>query len=214
MSSDEEQVKKNIALEREQSEEVEARKKAEYAEEVERQLAEGMAPKPHRYRSSSPNNSDWNKIVDNYKQQFPDRAPMNGALAFNSKQEVLDFFQAQAQATPPLKFLSAEITENGKPTGNCVCSVGDGTLYHGTFSQVKAQLQQALQAKPNDPDIISTIAKIDQISQKPTQDFRSALQEGRQKLPKPEQSAPEEEQEQSQTINPLSTRPGMTPGNH
>lgn len=196
----EEERRKNEAFElaREQELKEKERKEALLAagEEEQQQVGQEL------YFTASPNmnQSDWEKIVADYKKKYPDQPiKEDNVLIFPTREDAINFFQQQAAATPPRKFLGTEIDESGKPTGFYVFSCGDGTLYQGSLNEIQDKLKEAQKENPDDPNIKEGLATIAR-ALNPAQDFRAALKETK-NGDEPQSTAP----------NPLGTKPRTTP---
>ncbi|KTD59007.1 hypothetical protein [Legionella shakespearei] len=207
MSTKEEQLKKlqeeekrrdeAFALAREQEERKDKeRKDAALAAEEEQQIGQETYFTP----SPNTNKSDWEKIIEDYKKKYPDEPVKDNVLVFPTREDAINFFQQQASANPPRKFLGTEIDASGKPTGFNVFSCGDGKLYQGSLNEIQDQLKEAQKAKPDDPNIKEGLAIIAR-ALNPAQDFRAALKE----------TKDADEPQQSTAPNPLSTKPRTAP---
>lgn len=183
MSSNEKQIKEQLI--REQLEKEQRAKEIELlnAEEERRKAAIQLdesdteaKPEPEVYKLSKKHSSDWNKIIEDYKKQYPDKPIKNNCLCFESDDDAVNFFQAQATAQPPRAFFAIKVDEHGTPLGPCMCSCGNGKLYQGNASEIKAQLEQELEKDPNNPEIMKYISIAEDLLKKPAQDFRSTMQ--------------------------------------
>lgn len=224
MSTTEEQVKKKLEEERRNKESFEQEAEQQRQEEKRRaalleasqsdesvQIEEDdkqifVAPSP------STNKSDWAKMVEDYKKKYPDKEVKDNTLIFPTRDDALKFFEQQATANPPRKFLGTELNgASGQPTGFHVFSCGDGVLYQGTLNEIQDKLKEAQKAKPDDPNIkegLDTIAR----ALNPAQDFRAAMKETRASAEQQTSGTEEElEERRKSSPNPLSTTPRSTP---
>ncbi|CAM2973339.1 Uncharacterised protein [Legionella steigerwaltii] len=120
-------------------------------------------------------NKDWSKIVDDYKKQYgrePDEK--NGALVFDSPEEVTKFFMAQATAKPPREFHCVYLGEDGKPMDKHVFSCGSGHLFQGSLKEIQDQIKNALKDDPENQNLKNGKAYIKSLIN-PTKDMRQSL---------------------------------------
>lgn len=141
---------------------------------------------------------DWKEIVADYKKAYPDRPCENKRLAFNTREEAMDFFTAQATKQPPRRFLAQEHIHN-EPTGFHVFSCGNNKLYQGSLQDIQSQLKTDLIKQPDD---LNTKQGLELITKhlNPASEFKSALNEAK-------ASTKLDETPTTSLPNPLSTKP-------
>ena len=141
------------ALEREiaQAEEQEKRNKLNaQSAQIDRLKPLPDLQKPVQLQLSG-DDKDWQKILSAFKEKYPETPVENNTLSFPTKDDAINFFTAQATATPPAKFLCKEIDADGKPTGFNVFSCGNSKLYQGSLQEIHEQLTADQKATPDDP---------------------------------------------------------------
>ncbi|VEB32720.1 hypothetical protein [Legionella cherrii] len=142
MSTSEEEMRNRLLAEK--TEEEREKKKHQLQElELEEQNRKKTIIKPEQM------NKDWPKIVEEFKKQYGKEPDKNGALVFDSPEEVTKFFLAQATATPPREFHGVQLGQDGKPIDNHVYSCGSGHLFQGSLKEIQTQIKKALE---NDPE--------------------------------------------------------------
>ncbi|MCW8398618.1 hypothetical protein OQJ26_07425 [Legionella sp. PATHC038] len=142
MSTSEEEMRNRLLAEK--TEEEREKKKHQLQElELEEQNRKKTIIKPEQM------NKDWPKIVEDFKKQYGKEPDKNGALVFDSPEEVTKFFLAQATATPPREFHGVQLGQDGKPIDNHVYSCGSGHLFQGSLKEIQTQIKKALE---NDPE--------------------------------------------------------------
>lgn len=123
-------------------------------------------PKPEKGKS------DWEKILAEFKEKYPNTPVDANVLTFATKEEAINFFKSEA--TKGHKFLAEEITQEGTPTGFYLFSCGDKNMYQGTISQIHDQLLEAQLKNPDDANLKEGIAKISALLN-PTQSYRESM---------------------------------------
>ena len=102
---------------------------------------------------------DTSKLLEEYQEQFNKPYPKDGLLTFPSEQIAHDFFQKQAEVG--LKFIILLVDENmNMIESGTLFSCGDGALYKGTFSEIHAQLEKAIQQNKGNTKAIEGLARI------------------------------------------------------
>lgn len=150
-------------------------------------------------------NEIWEEILAAYREKYQKEPNENGALLFNSMEEVKNFFAEQAKAHPGKSFLIQEVDGESKSTGYHIYSCGDGDIYDGTFLDIKEQLEKKLGTlSKDDPEygyVQQGLAFIDKmITPNPTP-ASTQMKERLKELTEPEE-------EQGHKSSPLSTKPG------
>jgi len=162
--------------------------------------------KPHQYqlKPSPEHKEDLDEILKDYKKKYPNIPidPKKPALQFDTREDAINFFTAQATSKPPRKFLAIEVDDQGKPTGFYCYSCGDGTLYQGSLKDIKNALQEA----PVSEQTKNGLDFIKSYMSNPTQNFRANMQNQ-----KNEESAKKDEPESSLpgSPSPLNTQPKL-----
>ena len=124
-------------------------------------------------------NKDWNTIVEAYQKRFNREPDKDGALAFNTKDEAISFFEDQAQSK--LKFLATQAV-NDQLIDFHLFSCGDGKLYKGTAAEIRAQLEQVIQTNPGNQDVVDGLAFFNSllpVAPTPAVEMRSLLKDAR-----------------------------------
>ena len=150
-------------------------------------------------KPSGSNNGDWQKIIADYKKQYPDKPIQNNVLTFTTLEDAINFFTAQAAHEPPRKFLAPEVDHQGNLTGFNLYSCGNKKLYQGTLKDIQNQLKADLKQNPEDLNVKQGLDEITSLLN-PTSGYRAALQEVK-------SPAEDEEQDKSNLPNPFNIRP-------
>ena len=206
MKTKEEQIKKQIAEDRQNHEAFVKAQEALHKEALRTTLMnENYNPKEDEketlftVQALSDSALDWQNLVADYTKKYPQFQIKNNILQFQTQEDAIKFFAEQAAIEPPRKFLVREIDENAVLTGFCMFSCGDKNLYKGTLTEIHEQLKTAQNEKPNDQSLLEGITIISRmLNPNPTQDFRSTLQDNKKS---------EDTVGQTHSPNPLSTHP-------
>lgn len=93
----------------------------------------------------------WTAVLEAYKvyskEHGVDVDPKTGALVFNSRDDAIDFFKAQAKLGH--EFFAREFSD-GKAVDYYVLSCGDKHLYKGPLADIKKDLEAAIIKRPGD----------------------------------------------------------------
>lgn len=120
-------------------------RKGLYLSRIKEKTEEEAAPEPVTIKKHSINDEDWEKIAEQFKQDFGRELEEDGSMVFPSHEAAVNFFTEQA--AKKLEFLAMQMQDN-KPTGFAVFSCGDGQLYQGTIEEIKAAIEIANQENP------------------------------------------------------------------
>jgi hypothetical protein len=192
--NEQEQIKKNISKERqnkemEQFHKEEQIKAAVLTASLDAPLLEeppSMAKEDRSHFNLKPVLTDddaWKKILADYKKLYPGKSVENNMLSFETENDAIKFFTAQATNEPPGKFLVSEVDQNGKQTGMNLFSCGNSKLYKGSLKDIHRQLQDDLKQNPDDPNIKQGLNDITRLIN-PTSEYRTVLQQAKDSEPK------------------------------
>ena len=133
--------------------------------------------------------SDWEKVVEDYKRKYPERQLENNRLPFLSKEEATSFFEEQAAIQPPRKFMGRGFDSAGQPMDYFVLCPGNNKLYEGCANEIYNQLTAELKDNPEDQKIKDGLNKIKPFVN-PSQRMRQEIQRCRPEEPEPVSSTP------------------------
>lgn len=157
--------------------------------------------KPHlSLKPSGADNEDWKKTLVDYKKLYPDKPVQNDTLSFETKEDAINFFTAQATGEPPRKFLASGGDQEGKLNGFNVFSCGNKKLYQGSLQDIQNQLKADLNQKPEDLNIKQGLDKITRLIN-PNSVSQAVLHQAK------AHTGVEEQQIESTLPNPFCTRP-------
>ena len=122
---------------------------------------------------------DWQKILNAYRDLYPDSPIKDNCLVFASQDDARTFFDNQAKL---LRTFFAQEFVNDKASGFHFFSCGNGVLYSGSIGEIHQQLLSAQKDNPSAhvEEGLAFIAK--QMVSNPAVNFRSALNEQREEL--------------------------------
>jgi hypothetical protein len=133
-----------------------------------------FAPLPTGYKN------DWNSIVEEYKKRYGLKVDERGMLIFNTPAEAIKFFTEMAKEG--FSFFATRYDNNDKPTDYHVFSFGNGTLFKGTYAEIKSELLTALKNNPDDKEIkngLKTFNSLMPAGPNPAAQMREKLNEHR-----------------------------------
>ena len=154
---------------------------------------EPVLPSVNVTPSPKTDKTDWQKICDAYKKQFPDNPEpdQKGSLAFATQADAVDFFEQQAREGRA--FLASESVD-GKRTGFHVFSSGHKDFHKGSYKEIRDAIKNDPVALQNFDSFV-TPAMIDAEQTqllKNTLSTVSSAEESPAPAPAPNEPAPEE----------------------